>query len=313
MDNLKCSSYLNRVRYDVFSNKLNVVLTSGADLNVIDFKNMINKYNTDNIYIMNITSLHNLENVLKTIKIVNTNKNIIIDLCTPDLNGQYKYPPMILKLENRERIDLSNIPGNVKIHAFTIDNNQTEFTTWTHNLSIDNKTLLYNVLTSEDQKIFIKQEKIIKELIEKICEENPNILNLSKKDQFEFIFSFIKEYIKEKRRGVLFEEANLLTLITNNNYLRLNVSTVLGKYKSSNHAWNEYIDNGIIYEYDLINNIKSITTFKDMEDRGYTYDRVYSKVIEIKQKNNEIKNVSHFNHPLPKTKKNTLIRGKNKA
>lgn len=336
-NNFRCSSYLNRVRYDYFNHNLFVVLDNESELNSIDLNNMLNKYNSDNVTIMNITSIYNLNNALKTIKNINYNGNIIIDLCSPDPKSEYKLPPMILKLDNRDRIDLSNIPNNVKIHAFSKNNNQTEFTTWAHNLSEEGKKKLYNVLDKEDQELFIKQEKVIGEVVKDICDEYPTILNLSKKEQFDIVFNYINEkylYAKEctnngkslnndsswakdaletykKGRGACLGRANLLTLATNNNYLRLNCSTVLGKYHNVLHAWNEFIDENNVYEYDMSFNIKNVTTLREMEEKGYIYDRVYPKVIGLKQKSNEIKNNSHFSHPLPKTKKNTLISGKN--
>ena len=315
-NNFKCSSYLNRVRYDYFShNDLYIVLEKESNFNLIDLNYMINKYKCNNIHIMNTTSYYDLKNVFKVVKNINYDGNVIIDLCESDIRGENIIPPILLNFENRDRLDISNFPNNVKIHAFSSNNSQTEFTTWSHNLNEKNKLKLYNVLTNEDKKIFLNQEHVIKDEVTSICEENPMILSLDKNKQFNLIIDYIKNNYDinnkiEKGRGVSFEIADFLTLISNNSYLKLNVCSVLGKYKKKKYYWNEFINNNNeVFEYDLLNDIYNISTLKGMEKKGYEFDRVYPLVINLKKKNNEIKNTNHFSNPLPKNKKKMLIPG----
>lgn len=287
--------------YDVTfykNNEVEIVLDNNNQLNEVLLKVLLSSYN--NIKIHNITSVNQFNSLVSFISENDFNSNILINL----LAG--KEDNIINGLENNRYINLESIPDNVKLLAFKANNSQTEFSTWAHNLNSEDKHTLLRVLRDEDKIRFVEQEKVIVDFYNTMVVNYPFIFNMNDKDKFTFIFDYIKtnypyayeatnregtavcpyfEWSQDaletyrRGRGVCEGRANLLTLVTNNPYMKLNCVTVEGKVGNVAHAWNQYIKvDGTVTDYDLSYNYKDKSMVEMRQNRNRSYERIYPKV-----------------------------------
>lgn len=303
--------HINGVKYRSNGNKLYLTLGDNSNVNIIDISHFINRYNSKDIDISNFTNSKALVDTFKVIKSLKVDGEIVIDLNSFINNHSYIVKNLIMGFNNRTYIDLNNIPSNVKLYCFNKNHRQNEFTTWAHNLNTDNKKKLYKILSNEDKRLFLDEERVISSFFSKIISIYPNILEMPKKEAFNTIYEyFSKEYpyayectynghlIREnsewsidpvetynKGRGICEGRSNLLTLVTNNNLLRLNCTVVDGAYGSTLHTWNQFIDeNKQVSDYDLSTSIRDCNSIKEMKEKyNHRYDRVYPCVIEAKK------------------------------
>lgn len=294
--NINYASYKG-IKYSYDKNKLFLQLSDSSTLELKDINYFINKFHSDYVEIYNITNSKILEALFKLIKKVDNNININVNLNKHNLiNG----------LNNKMYLNLKDFEDNVTISAMSPYNNQNEFITWAHNLNQINKLRFIKMLPSKEKIQFINQEKVIRLFYNEILLMYPNIKKMPKKDQFKLIFDYVKnnytlapesyrirgefeeEYSWAKDpvqiyiRGIGLEEgrANLLTLLTNNSYFRLNCTIAEGHLNEKKHVWNQFIDEeGNIYDYDM-------SFDNDIEENKskYRYSKVYPCITENKNK-----------------------------
>jgi len=285
-----------------------VTIMNNGDNDFSDLFKILNKYKNTTIEIRNINSLKELNKLCDILSVCDYSGNIIINLISR-INGKASIKGLI----NNKFINLEELPNYVKINGFYKDNNQSDFTSWAHNLNINNKNTLMSHLTEEDKYIFSEQEKVIRSFYVELVDACPEIMTYDEKTRFEKVFMYVKNnflyanvididgYVRtgfeythdavetyKRREGVCNGRSNLLTLVTNNNLLKCNSAVVDGYTEPGGihphglaHTWNVFVDrNGNAYYYDL-----SFSNFnrREVHDVGRRrIDRVYySNVQEI--------------------------------
>lgn len=295
----KSSILVNNCKYCCNGNNLIVTLKEDSIVTLDNMNYFIKKANPDKVIIQNICSVKVLKNLFNIVKEVDYNKDLVIDLNYFVSKNRHNVKPIINGLNNKIYMDLHNIPDNIKLRCMGSYNEQNEFITWAHNLNQDNKDLFVKLLSSDEKKEFLEQERVILRFYKEIMEKYPNIMNFEKKDRFNIIFDYFKERFSlttdlecvddtietyKNSRGTSKGRANLLTLVVNNNLFRLNCTVVNGKNESVKHTWNQFIDeNNIVSDYDLSESIKDCNSSKVMKEKyNHCYERVYPCVFESK-------------------------------
>ena len=306
----KSSILVNNCKYYCYEKDLIVTLNEDSLVTLENLDYFIKKANPKRVIIQNICSEKSLKDLFKIVKEIDYKNELIIDLNYYVSRNRYNVRPIIDGLNNKTYIDLKNIPNNVLVKCMGSRNEQNEFVTWAHNLNQDNKNLFIKLLLSEEKKEFLDQERIILKFYKEIINKFPNIMDLSKKERFTTIYDYFIErfplatdciqdnnYLKpghewaedpvetyRNSRGVSKGRSNLLSLVVNNNLLRLNCTIVNGKKGDSKHTWNQFIDeNDIVSDYDLCVSIKDCKSSKDMKViYNHSYERVYPCVLDAK-------------------------------
>lgn len=278
---IKKTVIFDRIHYDFYKDgTLYITLSSNIDKEFMLYDS-ISKMNPKRIVIKNIRDIEILKRIYKKLKGLNI--DIELDL----LNDSSL--PMIKGINKYLVVNFDKIPDTLKIRGFNQNNEQTEFTTWAHNLTEENKIKLIKHLVDEDKSIFLKQEKAIKEIYKLIKSYYPNIDKLPRKDAFELISHIIsrinlnkyEKYLKSNKELEHGYMANLLTLFTNNNLFRINCINSKGSYLGKHIIWNEVIDeDGEVSGYDIENNKYNEDI---LHNTDYTYYRVYPILLELKK------------------------------
>ena len=269
------------INYDLCKDgTLYMTLSSNIENNLRLYESILSM-KPKKIIIRNVRDLEILKTLIKKIKFFNIDMEI--DLLYNSIN------PIIKGLNNNLVVNIDKIPDTLKIRGFNQNNEQTEFTTWTHNLSEENKLRFIKHLVEEDKSIFLKQEKAIKEIYKLIKSYYPNIDKLPRKDAFELISHIIskinlnkyEKYLKTNKELEHGYMANLLTLFTNNNLFSINCINSKGSYLGKHIIWNEVIDeDGEVSGYDIENNKYNEDI---LHNSDYTYYRVYPILLELKK------------------------------
>lgn len=288
---------------------ISITILDNEDNDLIGLLNILNKYKDFNVEIRNITKLSELNKICSLLGSYDYSGKVTINLLSRVTGNS-----SIEGLSNNKYINLESLPSYAKIKGFYENNKQSDFSSWAHNLNINDKITLMGCLTEGDKNLFAKQERVIKAFYNEFIKEYPNIMLLGEKERFETAFMYVMSEFKynfgclandgylsddgyyandavetyERRSGVCGGRSNLLTLVTNNSLLRCNSATVDGRIEPSNnypngldHSWNVFIcNNGRAYYYDL--SFRSFTR-RDIYDLGQRrIDRVfYSNVQEI--------------------------------
>ena len=294
-ENLHCSIVLSR-------KFISIIILGDEDSDLLDILKILNKYKDFNVEIKNITKLSELNKLCYILGSYDYSGKVTINLLSKT-TGNYS----IKGLSNNKYINLEALPSYVKIKGFYENNKQSDFSSWAHNLNINDKITLMGCLTEKDKSLFVTQERVIKAFYNEFIKEYPNISSLSEKERFEKAFMYVMYEIKynfeclaedgyvndygyyandavetyKRRSGVCGGRSNLLTMVTNNQLLRCNSATVDGRIEPSKnypnglgHSWNVFIDNdGNAYYYDL--SFRNFTR-REVHDMGERkIDRVY--------------------------------------
>ena len=319
-NNIKCVSFN--------ADFINVYLEKNKEEDFSDLLVILRKFNNETINVHNIYSRNTLNKIIELLSKNKYNGNIIFNLLSKyDVDGY----DITYDIDNGRFINIESLPSNVKIVGFPDNNKQTEFTTWAHNLSKNDKLKLLNCLEKSNKELFIKQEKIAVSFYKDVIKVFPNIMNYNSFDRFNIIYKYFKstypyafeclnsngDGVKigaewsqdaietyERGRGVCEGRANLLTLVTNNPIFNLRCVTVEGKYGQIEHVWNQFIDdNDVVRNYDLSFSIADNVPFYDIEKYNHTYERLYPCVLErVINSKKEIRPLPRRNvlRPLPK-------------
>ena len=258
-----------------------VTIKNNIDNDLSDLLIILRKYENATIEIRNIRTLSELNKICSLLSNFSYDGNVVINLV-----HSFDCNRFISGLSNNKYINLEVLPCYAKIKGFYLENRQSDFISWTHNLNDNDKNTLVRCLTVQDKRLFLEQERVIKSFYSELIKKYPNIMSLDMKRRFEIIFWYVKDnfryfseclnadsedvrpdayYTKDavetykRRGGVCVGRSNLLTLVTNNNLLRCNCASIDGYTESSRshpngiaHCWNVFIDNdGNAYHYDL--------------------------------------------------------------
>ena len=303
--------YLNRIRYEYNDENLKVYLTDNSIIDLLDIKNMITRFDPKRVDIINISSYKELNDIIRVLDVLNLSCKIRLQINSVDPESKKKYQS-IKGLENRTRLDIDRIHHNCKINYCNTNDDQTEFSTWCHNLSEEKKIELYNSLNKSSKDRFMAEERVIKGFIEEIALFDKFFLKRSKNDQLLIIKDYIKnnygiirddscfgfnidkdDYINNPvdvfrlKQGSVRGISNLITLVTNNNYLRINTTLAIGKKDHKKHYWNEVInDDKELLEFDVSNDlVGKCDLFKEL---GYSFERTYPITDSYRKKDNKI-------------------------
>ncbi|MBQ1496051.1 MAG: hypothetical protein IIZ40_01690 [Bacilli bacterium] len=281
-DNIVIKSILwEGIRYDLYKDHtLIMTLSNNINSNLRLYESIIS-LKPKKIVIKNARDIEVLKVLIKKIKYMNIDTEI--DLISDTL-------PILKGLYNKYNINFDKIPKNLKIDGFKTDNEQTEFSTWAHNLSEENKIKLISHLTDNSKSIFLKQERAIKENYKLIKSYYPNIDKMPKKEAFELIYHIISrsnidrydKYLKNGTSILRGYKANLLTLFTNNNLFNINCVNSKGTSIDKHlYIWNELIlEDGSIVGYDIENNVNDNDI---LHNPNYVYYRVYPIILDLKK------------------------------
>lgn len=258
-----------------------VTIENNIDNDLSDLLIILRKYKNITIEIRNIRTLFELNQICSLLSNFIYNGNVIINLVHSFDGNRF-----IRGLSNNKYINLEALPSYAKIKGFYLENRQSDFISWAHNLNDDDKNTLVRCLTVQDKRLFLEQERVIKSFYRELIKKYPNIMSLDMKRRFEIIFWYVKDnfryffeclnadsddvrsdayYTKDavetykRRGGVCAGRTNLLTLVSNNNLFRCNCASIDGYTEPSRfrpngiaHCWNVFIDNdGNAYHYDL--------------------------------------------------------------
>lgn len=251
--------------------KIKICIIQNGQMDFSDILVVLDKYKNNTIDIENIYSRDVLNFICGLLSNTKYKGNIILRIF--GTNREYTMDD----LSNGKYINFDILPKQVKINGFPINNEQTEFTAWAHNLDQRNKDLLKEHLVEDNVKRFIDQERVMYSLYKDIIKMYPNIKTFDETARFELIFNYVKntfpynasclqsdghlrldcrwasDPVETYRRGsgVCSGRSNLIALVANSPYLNVNCSIVNG-YTDGGlpHAWNALVDKGHVYHYD---------------------------------------------------------------
>ena len=192
-----------RASYRSKTNTLILSIKESESINYNDILEFLNIYRNANLTIDNINSRSILNSVLDILKGVNYNGTITVNL----INTCNLYPEaQVSDLYKGDYISIENLPRFIKIKGFKLNNSQTDFTIWAHNLNYMDKNTLLTVLTDQDRKLFINQANTIvyfyRDLTHKLAlngtirEEKVELMwehlnNMPETKRFEFLFNYV--------------------------------------------------------------------------------------------------------------------------
>ena len=309
--------YYRGCKYIEDDDRLIISMGEYGELDSSIINGIIKSYNFNNITILNIINSRSLKNAIESSKSIKINGNITIDLnsnISEETNRIGEYKESISNLDSSFYINLDDIPSNVILKGFNKDNSQNAFTIWVHNLDDNNKNKILKLLQNDEKVLLVDEELVIRDFYTKIMNLYSNFMELNEKNKFEIVFDYInKEFtyahdcvesngrLKQNcdyaqssvktysyKKGISSGRSNLLTLVTNNSFLRLDCRTVYGICGSHQHAWNEFTDSkGNISNYDLSYNLKDKSK-EEIEKREYKYNKKYnSSRVKIIYKNDK--------------------------
>ena len=235
------------------------------------------------VKIVNIKDLKELNNIIEISSLINS--KVLIDVSN---NIKHLYKDSFIELDfigKNTKLKISN--GNE-----IVDNN---FTTWAHNKTEREKLKVVNVLRKNDKLVFLKEEKIINELYNKVKELYPDFPSLTKKEQFDIVFDYIgQNYIcdinilnYQDRYKIYSQRSKLLKLVTNNSLLNIDCYIVKGTLRNGMiHEWNEVIMDNELYDFDITYDMKYK---KDVSKLGREVLERNTKINDLYFNNNEIK------------------------
>ena len=286
---------------------IKVTLLGSSDNNYSDLFKILRKYDGYNITIQNIISVGDLNKLCSILGVCDFSGSVEINLCFKIGNNKF-----IKGLTNNTFINLEALPSYVRIKGFNNNNDQTDFTSWAHNLNAQDKITLTDCLTSQDRLIFQTQENVMGSLFNEIKRAYPDIMSYDEKRRFETAFWYVKnnfpyssevigpdglakeytDYSKDavetyrRRRGVCSGRSNLLTLVANSPLLKCNCTSIGGHTAPSSvypnglpHCWNVFIDSdGKAYHYDLSFNNFYHKELNELE--GRRIDAVYYSMVQ---------------------------------
>lgn len=301
---------------------IKILLDENKDCHYLSILQALSEYKDYDVTIGNIFSIKALNGVINSIQSLEYDGNVTIDLLYPDRNRS------IEGLDNYEYVIFEKLPSYAKLHGFYMNNAQNEFSTWAHNLSNIDKISLVNYLDERDIKLFNEQESIIDEYYARVKRYYNQVLEQpNSRSKFEVFYKMISDkYVYDgscltsdgtgvkpgmewsrdaaqtyyKSKGVCEGRANLLTLLTNNQYFGLKCTTVDGKTSDGiDHSWNQFIDEkGNVLCYDMsFGEFNAVPA--EQVDEQREVDREY--YVAKKNKNKSIPQITSM-PPLPPRK-----------